>query len=210
MFWQYLLCALIGYLIGNIVVSYILAKRKTGRDLRQQGTKNVGASNVAVVAGYKTAFFAYIGDIFKGALAVFIARALFPNLPHAHTLAGCACVFGHMYPFVLRFRGGKGFASYIGLSLALTPLTGLIIGLGAVALAFIADRLIIATIAVMVAYPICMYFISGRFSLSVLFLAITSLVIIIKHRDNIQRFLDGTEPRIRKYIKEKRTNRTQA
>jgi len=196
---KYAAIFILGYVFGNIVISYIIGKIKAGIDIRQHGTNNAGASNVAITVGYRYALIAYIVDILKGVIPVVIARISFHDLTYAPAVAGCGAVFGHIYPFVIKFKGGKGFATYIGLILGLTPLAGFTFGILAILIGIIADRIIVSTVLVTSLYPFYYWIINGSgYAVSFLILLFTSMVVIYKHKDNIKRLIKNTEPRIRK------------
>ncbi len=195
---KYVLIFIAGYLFGNIVISYILGKIKAGIDIRQHGTNNAGASNVAVTVGYKYALVAYIVDILKGVAPVVIARVSFQDLTYAPAVAGCGAVLGHIFPFVIKFKGGKGFATYIGMIVAITPIAGVVFGISAVILGFITDRFVISTVLVVLIYPFYSLIINGtQFMAGFFVLMLTSIIVIYKHKDNIRRIIKNTEPRLR-------------
>ncbi len=196
---KYAAILIMGYVFGNIVISYIIGKIKAGIDIRQHGTNNAGASNVAVTVGYKYAVIAYIVDILKGVAPVVIARVSFQDLTYAPAVAGCGAVVGHIFPFVIKFKGGKGFATYIGVLLGLTPLAGFIFGIGAIIVGIISDRIVISTVLVTSLYPFYFWLLKGSgYTISFLILLLTSMIVIYKHRDNIKRIIKNTEPRISK------------
>ncbi|MBQ1602699.1 MAG: glycerol-3-phosphate acyltransferase, partial [Oscillospiraceae bacterium] len=114
----YLPIVLMGYLLGTSNMAVYLAALK-GDDLRAHGSGNPGASNAMLLWGWKAGVIVGIHDIGKAMLAVYLAERLFPDVAFAGVAAGVACVIGHMFPFYLRFHGGKGFASYLGMTLAL-------------------------------------------------------------------------------------------
>jgi len=115
---HYLLILLIGYLLGcsNMAV-YLAAAQNV--DLRSGGSGNPGASNALILMGWRAGLLVGAHDIAKAVLAVLLCRLLFPAVPLAGALSGAACVVGHMFPFYMRFHGGKGFAAYLGMTLAL-------------------------------------------------------------------------------------------
>lgn len=202
---KYALIFIVGYLFGNIVISYIIGKIKAGIDIRQHGTNNAGASNVAVTVGYKYALVAYIVDILKGVAPVVIARVSFPDLIYAPVIAGCGAVLGHIFPFVIKFKGGKGFATYIGMILALTPIAGLVFGIAAIILGLVTDRFVISTVLVVFTYPFYSLIRNGLGFISGFFvLMITSIIVIYKHKDNIRRIVKNTEPRLRVNFRSKK------
>ncbi|MGI6348351.1 MAG: glycerol-3-phosphate acyltransferase [Eubacteriaceae bacterium] len=204
---KYIAILLMGYMFGNIVISYIIAKIKAGIDIRQFGTNNAGASNVAVTVGYKYALIAYVVDILKGVAPVVIARTAFKDLTYAPVVAGCGAVLGHIFPCILKlkFKGGKGFATYVGMMLGLSPLAGFIFGISAVIFGIIVDRLVISTILVTMLYPIYILIVKGySYGIGVLILMFTSLIVIYKHKDNIRRLMKNSEPRIRENFRKHR------
>ena len=109
-----ILCALLGYLLGCINPAYLIARAR-GFDIRSRGSGNAGASNAVITMGKAAGVFSAIIDIFKAWLAVCLATRYFTALsvggmPVAGEIAGVACILGHMFPFFMAFRGGKGFA----------------------------------------------------------------------------------------------------
>ena len=123
---KYILVILTGYLLGCSSMAWYLAKLYKA-DLRGSGTGNLGASNTVVLLGWKAGVLTALHDILKAFLAVLIAGWLFPDLEHGRAAAGVACVLGHIFPFYLTFKGGKGFASFFGMTLALNWRLALVI-----------------------------------------------------------------------------------
>ena len=130
---HYLLILLIGYLLGcsNMAV-YLAAAQNV--DLRSGGSGNPGASNALILMGWRAGLLVGAHDIAKAVLAVLLCRLLFHTVPLAGALSGAACVAGHMFPFHMRFHGGKGFAAYLGMTLALNWLYSAWSGSGTTAL----------------------------------------------------------------------------
>ena len=128
---QYLFIALIGYGLGCSNMAVYLAALK-GVDLRAGGSGNPGASNAMILMGWKAGVIVGLHDIGKAVAAVLVCELLFPAAPLAGAVGGVACVLGHMFPFYLRFHGGKGFASYLGMALALNWRAALVIFLAVV------------------------------------------------------------------------------
>ena len=123
---KYILITLIGYLLGCSNMAFYISRRKHA-DLRSSGTGNLGASNAVALLGWKAGILTAVHDVGKAFLAVLLAKWLFPELMYAGASAGVACVLGHIFPFWLKFRGGKGFASYWGMTLALNWKLALVI-----------------------------------------------------------------------------------
>src|SRR6516165_12117136 len=129
----WLLIALLSYLIGSIPSGYLVA-RSQGIDIRQHGSKNIGATNVLRVMGKKWGYLVFFCDAFKGFLSVklgwYLAAAFGANVTWGALLAGLACIVGHNYTIWLGFKGGKGIATSFGLVLAFfPPLIVLLMGL---------------------------------------------------------------------------------
>ena len=122
----YILCACCGYFIGCNNLAHILAKRR-GFDIRAVGSNNPGTSNTVITMGWKAGIMVGAHDIFKAFIPAVLAGILLPELALASTVAGVASVLGHIFPVTLGFRGGKGFAPYIGMLFALNWKFGLVI-----------------------------------------------------------------------------------
>ena len=191
---SYSLVVLIGYLLGSLNLAVLLAKRR-GVDLRAGGSGNPGASNTVTLMGWKAGALVAIHDIFKAFLAVWLCRRLFPALPYAGVIAGVCSVLGHIFPFYLRFRGGKGFASYLGMALALDWKFALAIGLVIIIVVLISDYIVAGTMATVVSFPI--YNAIRQQYVTALLLAAATLLIIWKHRENLVRICRGTEIGVR-------------
>ena len=134
----YFLVILLGYLMGCSSMAFYLGKWKK-KDIRTAGTGNLGASNAAVLYGWSAGLLVALHDIAKAVLAVFLAKWLFPQLEYAGAAAGVASVLGHIFPFYLKFRGGKGLASYFGLTLALNWKLALMVMVLVIAATLITD-----------------------------------------------------------------------
>lgn len=196
---RYILVILAAYLAGTSNMAFYLAKYKKA-DLRAGGSGNLGASNATVLLGWRAGVLVGIHDIGKAVLAVLLARLLFPELPHIGEIAGVACVMGHIFPFYLKFRGGKGFASYIGMGLALHWKMMLVVLVLMVIVTVITDYIVAGTMTTVVTVPAALWFLS-RDPLLPLILLIASGVIIFKHRENFPRMLNGTELGLRSAIR---------
>ena len=188
----YLICALAGYLLGSVNFAYIIGKWK-GRDIRRAGSHNAGATNLFIVVGFKPGLIAAIGDILKAVMAVGFAEVLFPEFELAGAVAGASCLVGHAWPFWMGFRGGKGFASYLGIILAFSGL-GTFFGtiLWAAIVLLVGDKMVLATVSVMTLYPMFMY--RNGFAIgAVVIMAISSGLMIFRHRANLKRLVKGEE-----------------
>lgn len=195
----YLIIILGAYLLGSSNLALYLFKWKKV-DARNNGSGNLGASNATVLLGWSAGIAVAIHDIGKAAVSVILARILFPNLEYAGAAAGVACVLGHIFPFYLKFRGGKGFASYLGMTLALNWKFALVI-LVLVGIAMVVtDYIVAGTTLTILSTPVYMGIITHNLILA-LILCIATAVIIYKHRENYVRIWNGTEIGLRSAAK---------
>ena len=187
----YLLVILVGYLLGCSNMAVYIAKLKKV-DLCAGGSGNPGTSNATLLMGWRAGVLVGIHDIGKGALAVLLTRWLFPELEYGDVVAGVACVLGHIFPVFMKFRGGKGFASYIGMTLALNWKFALIILAAVVIVTVITDYIVLGTVTTVVATPVVLGILTHSLIL-VGVLCVATAVILYKHRENYVRIWKGTE-----------------
>ncbi len=193
-FAEVLICCLIGYALGNINPSYFFARKK-GYDVRKDGSGNAGASNALILAGKSAFFVTALMDIFKAYLACRICRVLFPSLSVAPQLGGVACILGHMFPALLRFRGGKGLACLGGVILAWSWQWFFLLLLLAAMVAFVTRYVCVVAPAFSVIFPACYVCRTGEM-LAALILLIPAIPIFAKHWENFRRIREGTELRM--------------
>ena len=191
---QYLLCALLGYCFGNINPAYIISKAK-GFDIREFGTGNAGASNMAIIVGKKAGAFTALFDIAKAALAAVIAGALFPQIAAAKIIGGCACILGHIYPVLMKFHGGKGLACIAGALLGYNPKLFLILLVIEVAAALLLDYICVISITGPVIFTL-IYFFTTKEPVGTVCLAIVAVIMVSKHIVNLKKIKEGTETHI--------------
>lgn len=196
---EYIVCAAIGYLIGTFNLAYLMAKQR-GIDIKKQGTSNAGASNATIVMGWRAGVLVALSDAGKALAAVAVVRMLYPELSLAAYITGIAVVIGHIYPFYLRFNGGKGFASYLGMILALDWRIFLGVLAVAIIVTVVTDYIALATLTTAIGFPVYQYIIGKNTVVAMLF-TFLSLVIIYKHIDNLKRIALGTEIGLRKVNK---------
>jgi len=185
------LAALMGYLLGAIPFGVILTSAFGAGDLRQIGSGNIGATNVLRTGRKGLAAATLILDGLKGAVAVIIGAKMGDGLA---LLAGAGAFFGHLYPVWLRFKGGKGVATMLGIALALDWRIGLayaVVWLGGMALMRISS---VGGMAAAVAAPIAATVLGAR-DMAIM-LGVLAAAVLWKHQGNIGRLLAGTEPRI--------------
>lgn len=194
----YVLTVLCGYLLGCSSMAYYVSRWKKV-NLSTNGSGNLGASNTTILLGWRMGILVALHDIFKGAAAVLLAKWLLPALTYAPVAAGCACVMGHMYPFYLKGKGGKGFASYMGMLLALDWRLGLALIGVSLLVTFLSDYIVVGTLTTVVVGPIWIGFTQSWVS-ALIMLAVTA-VIFYKHRENLHRILHGSEVGLRSTLK---------
>lgn len=191
---SYIISILIGYLLGCSNMALYLSKLN-GVDIRKGGSGNLGASNVTMQLGWAAGVLTAVHDIGKAVLAVVLARMLFPGVEYVGALAGAASVLGHMFPFYLKFRGGKGFASYLGVILALNWKFALVILILVAVVTIITDYIVAGTTLTILASPVYLGITGGW--MVALILGVATAVILYKHRMNYVRIWKGTEPGLR-------------
>lgn len=182
----------LGYLLGSIPFGLILTRFAGLGDIRSIGSGNIGATNVLRTGNKKLAAATLIGDALKGTAAVLIAGHFWG--PEAAILAGFAAFLGHIFSIWLRFRGGKGVATYLGVLIGLAWPMALLFAAVWIAVAYIARYSSLAALVASVLVPIVLLA-TGDLPKGVLF-TILAAILILKHRTNIGRLLAGTESRI--------------
>ena len=195
----YLVAILIGYLLGCSSMAWYLAKLNKV-NIRGGGSGNLGGSNVTVLMGWKAGILTTVHDVAKSMLAVWLAQLIFPDVPCAGAVAGVSAVLGHIFPFYLKFKGGKGFASYIGMILVLNWKFALIIIGLVVLVTVVSDYIVMGTTLTVVSSPIYFGLTSGSLLLAGI-LCVASVVIIYLHRANYVRIYKGTELGLRSAIR---------
>ncbi len=180
-----------GYLLGSIPFGVILTRLFGAGDLRQIGSGNIGATNVLRTGRKGLAAGTLFLDIAKGAIAVCVARQSNPDFA---IIAAIGAFFGHLYPIWLGFRGGKGVATLLGVSLALMWQVGLIFAAVWLAILALTRYSSVGGMVAAVSAPVAATLL-GKGQLAVGLLAM-ALVLLWKHKDNIKRLMAGTEPRV--------------
>lgn len=187
------LLAAICYLIGCINPAYLIGKAK-GFDIRQKGSLNAGASNVVINVGKRAGVFTALFDILKAFFCVKMSGILLGDMPTAVAFCSVCCVLGHIFPFYLKFKGGKGFASLGGLVLGFNYKVFLIMLACAILLVLAIDYLCIITTLTCLSFPVIYGTMTGDYIGAVLILGL-GFIIISKHFPNFKRIKLGTEAR---------------
>jgi glycerol-3-phosphate acyltransferase PlsY len=189
----------VGYLIGSINPAWIISRLKK-IELRRKGTGNLGATNVFLTLGKRTGVFVMLFDIGKAYAVVLIAKTLFPQISLAGVLAGSAAMLGHMFPFYLGFKGGKGSACLGGAILGLDWKLFLALLMLGIVIALLVDYPWAVPVSAAGLFPFA-FGVSAQSMISIGILICPSICIILKHMENYRRVREGTEPTIRGYLK---------
>jgi glycerol-3-phosphate acyltransferase PlsY len=189
----------LGYLLGSVPSAVWLGKAVYNTDVRDYGSRNAGATNTFRVLGWKLGVVVLLLDMLKGWAAIEVSRLVF-GLPSQHILlvfTGAAAVAGHILPIMAGFRGGKGIATLAGISIALFPLT-LVIVLGIFLLVLLTTNYVsLSSLVSAIALPLVSYFIEGNEKIQIIvFTLIIALIVPLTHHKNIKRLIRGTESKI--------------
>ncbi|HJP93016.1 MAG TPA: glycerol-3-phosphate 1-O-acyltransferase PlsY [Pyrinomonadaceae bacterium] len=201
-----LLVIIIAYLLGSIPFGYLIVRQKLGGDIRHSGSGGTGATNVSRRAGKAAGVVTLLLDAFKGSLAVVLAKIILtgpsPSVDWFIAATAIAAIVGHIFPVWLRFRGGKGVATGVGVFLILAPVALLCVGVLFMAIVVLTRYVSLGSITAAATLPLYVwlqaYFVEPVADLRPLLTAaiISALLIIFAHRGNIGRLARGTESRI--------------
>ena len=186
------LAALFGYLLGSIPFGLLLTRAAGGPDIREIGSGNIGATNVLRTGRKGLAAATLLLDMLKGTVAVLLAEHFASH--EAALAAGLAAFLGHLFPVWLKFKGGKGVATYIGVLLGLAWPAAFIFGAIWIAVAWLARYSSLAALIASALTPLVLWLL-GQPSVAILFLLLSALLWIM-HRANIARLLQGSEGKI--------------
>jgi len=183
---------LLSYLSGSIPFGLILTKFFLNKDIRKVGSKNIGATNVLRTGNKFIASITLLFDISKGVAPILITNFFFPNLIY---LSGLMAFLGHIFPIWLKFKGGKGVATYLGIIFALSLKLGLLFCILWILIAYITKYSSLSSIvSSLIIFVISL--LENNFELNS-FLFITFVVILFTHKDNIDRLKNKTEDKIK-------------
>ena len=184
--------AVIGYLLGSVSTG-ILYSRALGRDIRTQGSKNAGATNMTRVHGFAKGGLTFLGDCLKGVLAALIGRWLGGQI--GACVGGTFAALGHMWPVFFRFKGGKGVATCIGIGLVTYPLFGGLAVVIGVSVMLISRYVSLGSMLGLTAFAVAMVIRYGFWPLGLWGILLAGLV-VWRHRANIQRLIHGNENKL--------------
>lgn len=207
---EYIIIAIIAYLIGSINFSILISKKKAGYDIRQKGSGNAGTTNMLRNLGKKYAAITLICDVLKGVVAIVIAIIVGNILGDTNKallvqIAEVAVVIGHTFPIFFGFKGGKGVATSLGILLMTNWQLGLICLVFALVLMALTRVVSMGSIAAAILYPILTLFVGGGHYIVessglgngyFIYSVILAVIVIFNHRENIKRILSGTENKI--------------
>lgn len=187
----YILGAVIAYLVGSINTAFIVATLKK-KNLRSGGSGNLGASNTAILLGFKWGLFVGIVDILKGFVLVIISKYVLSDYSYLPYIVTSAVIIGHIFPFYLKFKGGKGFASLVGCIFGFDWRVGLVAAVLIIAITVISDYIVLATLTTIILYPITVGIMTHSI-INPLILSVSLICIFIKHLPNFKRIIKKEE-----------------
>ena len=189
-----LICAVLGYLLGSVPFAVIVSRAFRLADPRSFGSGNPGATNVLRSGSKKAAMLTLLGDAAKGWLAMFVAARVGAG-DTAIAVAGLAAFLGHVFPFTLKFRGGKGVATALGVLLGFSAALAGITAAIWLSVVLITRYSSLAALAAAATAPVLTAWLLGRTETTILVGAMCG-VLILRHRGNIRKLLAGTESRV--------------
>lgn len=189
-----ILAIIVGYLLGSIPFGFLIAKAK-GVDIRKVGSGNIGFANVLRVCGIVPGIFTCILDVAKGFLPTYVFLHIGASPQLYGILAGASAMLGHLFSVWLKFKGGKGVATGLGIFIALAP-SAILIATVSWGIAVAITRIVsVGSITSGIVLPIASFIFYGNTPVSY-FALFAGLISIFKHRHNIKRLISGKEPRL--------------
>nr|WP_052232305.1 glycerol-3-phosphate 1-O-acyltransferase PlsY [Methylobacterium sp. ZNC0032] len=189
-----LIALVVGYLLGSIPFGIILTRLAGGPDLRSIGSGNIGATNVLRTGNKKLAAATLVGDMLKGTVAVLVGTR-FLGGPEAALAAGVGAFFGHLFPIWLRFKGGKGVATYLGVLIGVKASIALVFAAIWLSLAYLFRYSSLSALVASALTPLLLWLWTGMPKAALVMAGLTVLLWIM-HRENIARLLTGREGKI--------------
>ena len=206
---SFVFCIVVSYLLGSVNFALVISKLLYHDDVRNHGSGNAGATNIARNYGKKAAILTFLGDGLKGVVCILIACAIFGHptsevyyifLVYAVYLSAFFCIFGHVFPCFAHFRGGKGFATMAMCVIALNPFIALVLLCVYVPLVAMTRYISLGSVVIALFYPIILHSfdtVTMRYGIpSVIALMIAALV-TWAHRGNLKRIMDRTERKLK-------------
>lgn len=192
---SYIIVVILSYVIGSVPSGLILGKTFWNVDLRQHGSKNIGATNAWRTLGKLPGFIIFVADLLKGMIGVYLGM-LIVGTSTAMIIGGIMAIIGHSLSLFLKFKGGKGVATGLGVLLMLMPSVSAIVFLIWLVIVLISKYVSLASIIAAVFVPVCA-FAAGMSYDYVAFGIVAALFVIYRHKSNIVRLMNGTENKIK-------------
>ncbi len=183
----------ISYVLGSIPFGYVIGKLY-GKDITKAGSGNIGATNTFRLLGPIPGIIAFLFDLFKGTLSILLATKIYPD-PIVIILAGAGAIIGHTFSIFMKFKGGKGVAVGLGVLLGLAPDVFVICAIWAAIVIIVSRYVSLASITGSTLATILM-FAFGKPLPFAIFVAVANILIVIKHKSNIKRLLNGSENKV--------------
>ena len=193
MFIEMLIAGLVGYFFGSIPFGLLLTQLGGLGDVRKIGSGNIGATNVLRTGNKALAVLTLLADMLKGLVPVLLISHYYDMLPHG-LVAGFAALLGHMFPLWLKFKGGKGVATYIGAAFGFYWGIGLSFIVAWLFMAIVFRYSSLSALTAALVTPVAAFFLQGDVLAITMFLM--SVLVIIRHRSNIERLIAGEEDKI--------------
>lgn len=179
------------YLLGSVNTAILISRKRFGDDIRNHGSGNAGTTNVLRTYGKKYAVLTLLLDVLKGALGAFIGAALFGL--SGMSIGGFFVIFGHMFPIYFKFKGGKGVATTLGVTLVACPIVSAML-VAVFAIIFIGTHYVsLASAMCALVYPLFVNSIYGNYGSNILMAILTTVFVFVMHRTNLQRLYEGRE-----------------
>ena len=192
---KFFLASVVAYLIGSIPNGLILGKLFWQIDLREHGSKNIGATNAYRTLGAKPAALIFIMDLLKGIIGVWLGSYMV-GTPLAMILGGITAIIGHNWSVFLKFTGGKGVATGLGVIAMLMPQVTIIVFITWIVIVYITKYVSLASIVAAMMVPICSYFFNEPLEY-MCFSILAAGFVVYRHKSNIQRLINGNESKIK-------------
>jgi glycerol-3-phosphate acyltransferase PlsY len=194
------LALLLAYLLGSIPAGYLLVKLVKGSDVRKQGSGNIGAANVVRTSGWALGILVLLLDGLKGWFAAWVAARMTDPSPYTlawMSAAAFAAMVGHSFPIALQFKGGKSVATFFGGFLAVSPA-----GILAAAIVYLTGVLVtrhssVGSLMAATTFPLGLWLIAHPGPLVIGPAVAAAVLVVLRHRENLQRLREGTEPQLR-------------
>lgn len=192
---SYIIVVILSYVIGSVPSGLILGKTFWNVDLRQHGSKNIGATNAWRTLGKLPGFIVFVADLLKGMIGVYLGM-LIVGTSTAMIIGGIMAIIGHSLSLFLKFKGGKGVATGLGVLIMLMPSVSAVVFLIWLVIVLISKYVSLASIIAAVFVPVCA-FAAGMSYDYVAFGIVAALFVIYRHKSNIVRLINGTENKIK-------------